>query len=366
MDRALPHLRPSHGRSDSTTKDLRTFELPDDVTGSPADLELGRQLIETWQQDGILQVATNAYQDTLMQAAYDASHVFFALSQSEKAEYVSDSTYAGYIASGEEVTDGVNDGSEIFTVTRDFSSEDARVRDGWPCHGAAPWPSASYEAAMKAWMGEIGTIGERLLRLASLGLGLPIDALTDLTADGWHHMRVLRFPAASATSERGIGAHTDYGLLVIASQDEVGQALYIRPPIEGEKRNRNWLAAESAAGVFQDDERWTYVKPVPGTLTVFPGDVRQFITDGALLSTPHKVKLADRERYALAYFHEPAFNAVARPLLGEPADEDYIHYGTHFTNMFMRCYPERATTQRIHAEDRLAVLEKLRLEAVET
>nr|WP_251051047.1 MULTISPECIES: 2OG-Fe(II) oxygenase family protein [unclassified Streptomyces] len=35
-------------------------------------------------------------------------------------------------------------------------------------------------------------------------------------------MRVLRFPAGSRTTERGIGAHTDYGLLVIAAQDEVG------------------------------------------------------------------------------------------------------------------------------------------------
>ena len=346
-------------------KDLRTFELPDEVTGTAADLELGRRLIETWQQDGILQVATSPNQDTLMQNAYDASHAFFALSQGEKAQHVSDTTYAGYIASGEEVTDGVNDGSEIFTVTPDFSADDARVREGWPCHGPAPWPSASYESAMKAWMDEIGTIGERLLRLTALGLGLPVHALTDLTADGWHHMRVLRFPAASATSERGIGAHTDYGLLVIASQDEVGQALYIRPPIDGEKRNRNWLADESAAGVFQDDDHWTYVKPVPHTLTVFPGDVMQFITDGVLLSTPHKVKLADRERYALAYFHEPAFNAVARPLIGESSGEDYIHYGTHFTNMFMRCYPDRVTTHRIHAEDRLAVLEKLRVEAVQ-
>jgi isopenicillin N synthase-like dioxygenase len=28
----------------------------------------------------------------------------------------------------------------------------------------------------------------------------------------------------------------------------------------------------------------------------FPGDIMQFMTGGALLSTPHKVRLADRER----------------------------------------------------------------------
>ena len=343
---------------------IRTFQLPDSVVGTDADTALGQQLTEAWQTEGILQIATSPHQDALVRDAYAASRQFFALPQDVKARHLSELTYSGYVASGEEVTDGVNDGSEIFTVTPDIAADDARVKAGWPCHGPAPWPSEDYRQAMNAWMVELGGIGHRLLQLIALGLGQPIDSLTRLTDEGWHHMRVLRFPAASATSERGIGAHTDYGLLVIASQDEVGQALYVRPPAEGERRNRNWLPEESAAGVYEDDDRWTYVKPVPRTLTVFPGDIMQFITGGALLSTPHKVKLADRERYALAYFHEPAFNAVARPL-SSPGGE-FIHYGTHFTNMFMRCYPERITTRRIYSEDRLSVLEKLREDTLES
>ncbi|WP_329267172.1 2-oxoglutarate and iron-dependent oxygenase domain-containing protein [Streptomyces sp. NBC_01451] len=82
-----------------------------------------------------------------------------------------------------------------------------------------------------------------------------------------------------------------------------------------------------------------------------------------LLSTPHKVRLADRERFTMAYFHEPSFRAVARPLDASGSDE-FIHYGTHFTNMFMRCCPDRSTTARIEREDRLAVLEGLREEAL--
>jgi isopenicillin N synthase-like dioxygenase len=216
---------------------------------------------------------------------------------------------------------------------------------------------------MTAFMDELGSIGEKLLQLTAIGLGLAdIDALTKLTSDGWHHMRVLRFPAQSEQTARGIGAHTDYGLLVIAYQDDVG-GLYVRPPVEGERRNRNWLPDESTAGMFEDEEPWTYVKPVPRVLTVFPGDIMQFLTGGTLLSTPHKVRLATRERFAMAYFHEPNFNACVRPLT-DPAGEDHIYYGTHFTNMFMRCYPDRVTTRRILAEDRLSVLAELRDTAV--
>ncbi|UUQ65827.1 isopenicillin N synthase family oxygenase [Pseudomonas fuscovaginae UPB0736] len=337
---------------------LQTFELPETVTGSDSDKSLGQSLIAAWRKDGIFQVATTAPQHARTEAAMAASRRFFKMPMAFKSACVSDLTYSGYIASGEEITAGEADGSEIFTVCKDVPERDERVREGWPCHGPAPWPDENYQNSMRAFMDELGHIGEKLLQLAALGLQLPhINTLSDLTRDGWHHMRVLRFPTASSGSARGIGAHTDYGLLVIAAQDDVG-GLYIRPPVEGEKRNRNWLSSESSAGMFENQEPWTFVKPVPKVLTVFPGDILQFMTDGYLLSTPHKVKLNTRERYALAYFHEPNFEAVARPLF-RPGSDERIHYGDHFTHMFMRSYPERITTRRIHQEDRLARLREM-------
>jgi 2-oxoglutarate dioxygenase / 2-oxoglutarate/L-arginine monooxygenase/decarboxylase len=54
-------------------------------------------------------------------------------------------------------------------------------------------------------MDELGSIGEKLLKLVALGLGLAdIDALTKLTRDGWHHMRVLRFPVPPASARAGL------------------------------------------------------------------------------------------------------------------------------------------------------------------
>lgn len=147
-------------------------------------------------------------------------------------------------------------------------------------------------------------------------------------------------------------------MLVIAYQDEVG-GLYIRPPVEGEQRNRNWLEPESSAGMYEDVDPWTYVTPQPRVFTVFPGDILQFLTGGRLLFTPHKVRLNAQDRYAMAYFHEPNFNATVRPITGPVDDHEYIHYGTHFTNMFLRCYPQRITTRRIEAEDRMSILHAL-------
>jgi isopenicillin N synthase-like dioxygenase len=338
--------------------ELRTFRLPTSVEGSADDVRLAHEMIRAWRSDGIFQVATTPLQHALTTEAFAASRRFFAMPMTSKIRCISDLNYAGYVASGEEITAGEADFSEIFTVCPDIPLDDPRVRAQWPCHGPVPWPDELYRQAMVDFMASLGTIGDRLLQLAALGLGLwDVDALTNLTHNGWHHMRVLRFPARTVETARGIGAHTDYGLLVIAAQDDVG-GLWVRPPIDGEVRKRNWLPDESSAGVYENEEPWTFVKPTPRVLTVFPGDILQFMTDGYLLSTPHKVRMATRERYALAYFHEPGFLSSARPLFG-PTRHERIHYGTHFTSMFMRCYPDRITTRRIRAENRFAHLEGL-------
>ncbi|WP_328296975.1 MFS transporter [Streptomyces sp. NBC_00435] len=349
--------------------ELETFRVPGRITGTAADTVLGGAMVRAWQRDGIFQVAADGGQEARTRAALAASRRFFDRSAAEKAGYVNDTSYSGYIASGEEVTAGRPDASEIFTITPDI--DPAAAAAGLPCHGPVPWPDPGYRAAMEAYLAGVGGLGGRLLRLVALGLGLGpagIDRLAGLTRDGWHHMRVLRFPAAARTSERGIGAHTDYGFLVIAAQDEVG-GLWVRPPVPGESRPRNWLPDESTAGFAEHRPGWIFVRPVAGVLTVFPGDVLQFVTGGALLSTPHKVRLADRERHALAYFHEPRFGARIRPLdPGRALDGrgggagaggtggSVIHYGEHFTRMFMRCYPQRATTRRIEAEGLLRSL----------
>ncbi|MCX5195168.1 MFS transporter [Streptomyces sp. NBC_00249] len=335
-----------------------TFRAPHRVTGSAADVELGRAMVAAWRRDGIFQIAADAEQRERTRAALAASRRFFAQPLAAKAACVNDLSYSGYIASGEEETAGERDASEIFTITPDLPGGGEQEL---PCHGPVPWPGLDYRAAMETYLDGVGSLGDRLLPLVALGLGLESSAvgrLADLTRGGWHHMRVLRFPPASATTERGIGAHTDYGLLVIAAQDEVG-GLYVRPPVRGERRPRNWLPDESTAGFAEDASGWRYVPPVPGVLTVFPGDILQFLTGGALLSTPHRVRLADRERFTLAYFHEPRFDARIRPLLMDPyevAGTPVIHYGEHFTRMFMRCYPQRATTRRI---ERAGLLRRL-------
>ena len=227
--------------------ELQTFELPAQVTGTPKDVELGKALVDAWRSDGILQISMTDTKKSLMDEVFAASKGFFRKPHSEKAACVDSQSYSGYIASAEEITDGIPDYSEIFTVTKDLDLSETRVKNHWPCHGPCPWPDLEMKDPMEQYMKYLGQSGEKLLQLIECGLGIPPGSLTKYTSDGWHHMRILRyvyhssnsaafeletdklcrFPAVNNTNGkgkegRGIGSHTDYGLLVIAAQDEVG------------------------------------------------------------------------------------------------------------------------------------------------
>lgn len=179
---------------------LRTFALPVEVTGSAADRDLGRRLITAWRKDGILQVTVPATHESAVDP-FRNSKSFFTESHEFKAKHVDPQSFSGYVASGEEITAGIADYSEIFTVTKDLPTSDRRVQQKWPCHGPCPWPNEYHKNAMKILMGQMGDYGEKLLRLTALGLGLEDEnELNRLTEDGWHHMRILRYICPTSTS----------------------------------------------------------------------------------------------------------------------------------------------------------------------
>jgi 2-oxoglutarate dioxygenase / 2-oxoglutarate/L-arginine monooxygenase/decarboxylase len=277
--------------------DLRTFGLPDCVEGTEPDIRLAHELIAGWRADGLVQISCDRWQRQWIEAAGDVARQFFAQPAYLKSRCVSDLTFAGYAAPG-----------ETFLICPDIPREDVRVGARWPGHGPVPWPSIEFRRTMRSFRHELGRIGDKLLHLAAIGLRLPdFETFTDLADDGWHHMLVQNL-APESTSDI-----STYGMLVITVHD--------------------------------------------GVITASPGELLEFLTSGDLVATPLQVVTGPSKAQVVTYFHEPAFDTGLRPVAGEATG--YIHYGTHFTNVYMRRHPDRATTRRIAEEDRLAVLASL-------
>lgn len=289
-----------------------------------AEAQLGAALVRSWCAEGAFQVAA---EELLPESrrAFAAGERFFARPAAAKARYVSDLTYAGYAAPGEEAQATETDRCEAFTVCQDIAPDDPRVRESWPCHGPVPWPDAQYRRAMLALADRLGEVSDRVLRLVALGLAAEDpDVFAGLTWGGWHSLRALRFEQRrpqAGRAEAGAAARIDDGLL----------AIVVRP----------------------DDSE---------PLTVFPGVLMQYMTCGLLSPAPRELWPRAAERFAITYFHAPNFQTCVRPL-NDASSDDFLHYGTHFTNTCLRRFPARATTLRILAENRLSVLAGLRQQA---
>ncbi|ANW21549.1 2-oxoglutarate and iron-dependent oxygenase domain-containing protein [Streptomyces clavuligerus] len=365
---------------------LPVFELPDAITGASADRALGTALIDAWLTHGVFRLAISPAQRVLVAAALRESRRFFHHPLAYKKRHVNDLTYSGYIAPDEEPAPSARGLPETFAVGKDVPADDQRALSRWPCHGPVPWPGASYRRSMRALLTDVESQGERLLALIALGLGLEDpSALNALTHDGWHHMRVLRFPPVHSVAgygpgpgvgsdsgtgfgygrrsaaDPGIGSPLDHGLLTITAQDDAG-GIWVRPPAAGKPPHTTGPHEPGSSA------EWTLTPPVPSALTVLPGPVLHLLTSGHLPSTPHRVQLADHDRHVISYIHEPNFQALVQPLRHTRGDRDplatdedrRVHYGTHVTSMLMRCYPERLTTRRLREDGGLARLARLR------
>ena len=120
------------------------------------EVDLGEALVRSWRAHGAFQVAATDEVLSESRRAFAAGERFFTRPTAAKARYVSNLTYAGYAAAGEEAEAAGADRCESFTVCQDIAPDDPRVREFWPCHGPVPWPDAQYRRAMLALCDRLG------------------------------------------------------------------------------------------------------------------------------------------------------------------------------------------------------------------
>ncbi|KXT16048.1 hypothetical protein AC579_7096 [Pseudocercospora musae] len=100
VSKAARTLPPNHP---ARIRELQTFSLPDEVTGSDADRKaytndhtgaLGKELVAAWRKDGILQIQFPPDLQVLS-GAIKQSKAFFALPHHQKAKFVDSQSFAG-------------------------------------------------------------------------------------------------------------------------------------------------------------------------------------------------------------------------------------------------------------------------------
>ena len=121
----------------------------------------------------------------------------------------------------------------------------------------------------------------------------------------------------------GVGPHTDFGVLTVLCQDDVG-----------------------GLQVQNIDDEWLQAPPIPGTLIVNVADLLARWTAGAYKSTPHRVvntSGCERMSLVLAYDPNPETMIDARDVFGGRVEgaEDPITCGDYLIWRFGRAFGYR-------------------------
>lgn len=202
--------------------------------------------------------------------------------------------WRGYFPVGGELTSGRPDLKEGLYLGEELSEDDARVRAGLPLHGRNLFPNVpGFSEAVLAYMSALTTLSHELMALIGRGLGIGENYFFDrYTRHPTVLFRIFNYPA-STPDLRGVGEHTDYGLLTLLYQDDVG-GLQV-------KHGSDWLD----------------VPYVPGSFVINLGDMLERLTSGRYTSALHRViNTSGRARISMPFFFDPAFDATLQPIAG--------------------------------------------------
>lgn len=248
---------------------------------------------------GFLYVANHGIDPALLARVFAAARAFFALPEPDKlALDIRRSPHnRGYAGAATEQLDetALPDRKEAFNVGLELPPDDAELLADVPFRGVNVWPALpGWRATMLEYFAACMELGRLLHRGFALDLGIAEDFFSPLIDRPMATLRMLRYPPrdpAAPAEALGAGTHTDYGNITLLATDGVA-GLQVR------RRDGTWIEAPS----------------IPGALVVNIGDLLMRWTNDIYVSTPHRVRQPDQERYSLAFFLDPNPDAVVEVL----------------------------------------------------
>ena len=201
-----------------------------------------------------------------------------------------------------------------------------------PLRGTNVWPEAmpQMESSAMQWFDASHEVAVHLLHGFAVGLDLSPDFFQSKGGAPMSRASFVYYPpqpASMGAEQFGVGPHTDFGVLTVLRQDDVGG-------LQVQDLQGNWVAAP----------------PIPDTLIVNVGDLLARWTNDEYRSTPHRVvNSSGKERLSLvlAYDPEPQTMVDPRAVFGPDVatNHDQITCGDYLTWRFEKAFSYRKTAR---------------------
>lgn len=278
-------------------------------------VELGRAAREV----GFLYVTGSGVDEALFEDLLRVTKEFFALPMEEKMKvYIGNSSnHRGYVPTGEEGGSAKDepgkpaDLKEAFDLSLDLPADDPDYLAGNPMVGPNQWPDLPGMAeTVNRYYDAVLAFGKVLLRGFALALGEPADRFDPLVTKAPSQLRLIHYPYDEhATDAVGIGAHTDFEVFTLLKPTEPG------------------LEVLNGAG------EWIDAPPLDGAFVVNIADMLEIWSNGAFVSTTHRVRKVAQERYSFPLFFNVDYDVLVSPLeqfvRGDGTDKVSLKAGEH-------------------------------------
>ena len=237
---------------------------------------------------GFIYVSGHGIPDEAIEAARTSAYDFFRSPEAEKRKVAVSTKHRGYLARGgaKMQDDAKVDLKESFIWG--YEDEKGETPEDHDLRGANKWPEflPDMQAHAMDYFQHAHRVAHHLMRGFALGLGLDDGFFLQTCATPLSRASLVYYPAQPedmGEQQFGVGPHTDFGVLTVLCQDDVGG-----------------LQVEDANG------EWIHAPPIEGTLIVNVADLLSRWTDGAYKSTPHRVvNSSGRERLSLVLAFDP-------------------------------------------------------------
>jgi len=280
---------------------------------------------------GFFYISNHGVPDDLVGDVFAEAAAFFALPAEQKALVDKSKSKAnrGYEPmQGQTLEPGAPpDLKEGYYIGPEHAPDDPRVLAGMFNHGANQWPPQrpNFAPVMQRYLDVMLDLSATLMRGMALSLALPENYFAGFDKDAMATVRLLHYPPQSPQgdpSQKGAGAHTDFGGLTILRQGEIG-GLQVWDQTGG-----NWIHAE----------------PLPGTFVVNLGDMIARWTNDRYRSTVHRVvNTSGQERYSVPFFYggNYGFEVKCIPTCLAPGEQPKyppVTVDQHMREMYRRTY----------------------------
>lgn len=273
---------------------LRSFHVDE------YDKELLRETLVT---TGFFYLRHPLAESDLLRSVYRQSEQFFRLDEDEKMKVKQNQISRGYTPFRAEICNPkeqkIGDTKEGYYIGREVAITNAAKMEGpnvFPDHHLLP----GWREVMMEYHHAMTTLGYQIARMIAEALNLPKsqDGADFFFAPHLREplalLRLLHYSAEISNPSDGIygcGAHSDYGLITILSNDGVA-GLQVR--MDGE---------------------WKDVPSRPGCFIINTGAMLERWCNNTVPATLHRVvSTSGKERYSVVFFYEPSFDAIVEPI----------------------------------------------------